>query len=155
MNYGSKLLMPLAVATTAITAGSALIDGDYKGVARSVGGLGGAYAGAAAGAALGSVVPVIGTAIGGLIGGAVGYFAGSELTDLVTGLFDDAEAPTDAPKEAPQKQDGDSVKQTVNRRFDITVHAAPGEDAESLAVRVAELVEERELMNQSGALFDD
>lgn len=86
LSVASKVVRPLMVVTSAMEAGSVLLNdrlsGSQKGVAltRLAGGtLGGMAAGAMSGAIVGSVVPVIGTAIGSLIGGALGYMGGDKL----------------------------------------------------------------------------
>lgn len=70
--------------STIIDATNAASEGDYRSMAKEIGGgvagiAGGIGGGAATGALIGSVVPGIGTAIGGLIGGIVGGFGGDAL----------------------------------------------------------------------------
>ncbi len=90
---------PLSAILGAVNMGSALMDGDMRGIAGGVGSMGGAWGGAAAGAALGSIIPGIGTAIGGLVGAGLGGILGDS---ALTGLFDLLNTPATTTPATPQ-----------------------------------------------------
>ncbi|MDN7935194.1 phage tail tape measure protein [Burkholderia metallica] len=89
-----RAAVPLAIASTAWSAGEVLTDDTTSGRDKKValsglagGALGGAAAGALAGAAIGSVVPVVGNLVGGLIGGALGMMGGEKLGRSIADAF--------------------------------------------------------------------
>ncbi|MDR1946594.1 MAG: phage tail tape measure protein [Desulfovibrio sp.] len=97
-NLLGRLAVPLTVATSALTAGAALMDESLttaqkiEAGAEASGAAMGGWAGAALGAAIGSVVPGIGTAIGGILGGLFGSLGGGALAQAAAKKVTDPEA---------------------------------------------------------------
>ncbi|WP_319778455.1 tail tape measure protein [Maridesulfovibrio sp.] len=153
---GSKFLgkaaAPVGMALNALDLFGAVSSGDSRLIGGSLGGMAGSAGGAMAGAALGSVVPVIGTAIGGILGAVLGSyageFAGSEAAELVTHTeTNNIEKTTQT--ESTQTQ---AVKEVHkgDEHYNFYITQQPGESAETLARRVAALIQRK----SNGALHD-
>jgi TP901 family phage tail tape measure protein len=178
---GGKLGVAGALTVGAMSIGSTLMDDSQSGtdkaasISRDVGTLGGgllgAAKGAALGAAIGSVVPVLGTAVGGLlgtiVGGIGGSMAGGWLGDKVgggikaaSGWFggDDTPATQIAQAAATSQEVGvrnpAPVHHEDKRQYTLQIAQQPGEDADSLARRVMELLRNQDAAAARGALFD-
>lgn len=87
---------PVGAAFGALSLGSAAMDGDGRGMAGSVGMLGGAWAGGKLGGLVGAFAGPVGVAIGGLLGAAVGAWLGEEglttIYDRISGGSDEGAA---------------------------------------------------------------
>ncbi len=145
----------LAALTVAdiLTDDSASTADKLAGTTQTVGGIGGAMAGAAAGATLGSVVPVVGTAIGGILGGIIGGWAGDGLGGdvgkmLASLISDDTKksntmlAMQNTTPVMASTASGTGA-QTTNT-YQISVQQLPGEDSESFAQRVVDMLQEQQ-----------
>ncbi|MGK2740529.1 hypothetical protein ACSHT0_06505 [Tepidicaulis sp. LMO-SS28] len=150
---GGKLLgraaLPLALGLGAVDLVGAARSGNAEEVGRSGGGLAGALGGAAAGAAIGSIVPIIGTTIGGILGGILGGFGGEWLGGTIgkaVGGAPETNAASATPvaasaaaaSSAPAAQAALRPVQVTNQ---ITVHAAPGMDEDTLVRKIMQRME--------------
>lgn len=179
---GGKLGAAGALAVGALSIGSTLLDDNQGGVDKAAsiskdvgtigGGLLGAAKGAAMGAALGSVVPLIGTGIGtivgGIFGGLGGSMAGGWLGDKLGGgiktaagwFGGDGESPATQIASAAATSQEVGVKAPApvhhedNRQYTLQIAQQPGEDAEALARRVMDMLQNRDAASARGALFD-
>jgi phage tail tape-measure protein len=137
---GGKVLRPLGMAMGAFDLLGAFKSGSSLKMGRAAGSLGGGLAGGALGATLGSfLVPGIGTVAGGLIGSLLGDLAGEKAGGSA------AQSLSESSQQSTPEQEPSIVN---NYTFNVT--QLPGEDAESLARRVARMVSRP----NTGALYD-
>jgi len=138
---GGKVLRPLGMAMSAFDLLGAAKSGSSLKMGRAAGSLGGGLAGGALGATLGSfLLPGIGTVAGGLIGSLLGDLAGEKAGGATAQAMSDSSQQSGPDREPP-------IVSYYNT-FNIT--QLPGEDAETLARRVAKMV----MRPGSGALYD-
>ncbi|MCG9678758.1 phage tail tape measure protein [Vibrio sp. Isolate24] len=147
----SKLLRPLSMAISAGNIASALAGGDTKGAIEEGGGLLGGLGGAAAGAALGTAIfPGVGTLVGGLAGSLAGDFFGGSIAGWIgDGLTPGSPNKLMPPEEVEarlaenrKKEAAAKVAPPVKVDAPIQIHAAPGMDAEQIAMEVKRQLEE-------------
>ena len=159
----------------ALSIGATLADDGMTGkekaadVTNSMSSIGGALGGAKLGAALGTVLlPGIGTAVGGVLGSIAGGIGGSWLGETIGDWINPEEGEKTATKTpaaaaavtaalvatpavampAPVTQ-----QQTTIER--IQIHQQPGEDADALAEKVMEKINDQHRYTQQGAQHDE
>ncbi|MFN3014440.1 phage tail tape measure protein [Vibrio coralliilyticus] len=147
----SKLLRPLSMAISAGNIASALAGGDTKGAIEEGGGLLGGLGGAAAGAALGTAIfPGVGTLVGGLAGSLAGDFFGGSIAGWIgDGLTPGSPNKLMSPEEVETRLAENRKKEAAAKAIPpvkvdapIQIHAAPGMDAEQIAMEVKRQLEE-------------
>ena len=143
--FAGRAAIPLALAASAVEAGSVLMDknrsGSDKGAALTgiAGGVGGGLlGGAAAGAALGSVLPGIGTIVGGIVGGVLGGIGGRKLGDMAgDAIFkrtDSGRLPADAAAKAATAGAPTTIekKATLEANYQLTVNGIGKSEMEEM-----------------------
>ncbi|MGD8109391.1 phage tail tape measure protein [Vibrio sp. TRT 17S01] len=146
----SKVLRPLSMAISAGNIASALADGDTKGAITEGGGLLGGLGGASLGAALGTLIlPGVGTVVGGIAGSLLGDMGG----EMLAGWFSD-KALGENHRLTPSSEVRETIaenqrKEAIARSMPpvkvdapIQIHAAPGMDAQQIALEVKRQLEE-------------
>ncbi|WP_330927080.1 phage tail tape measure protein [Candidatus Sororendozoicomonas aggregata] len=177
---GRRLARGLGIVGTGIGAlsiGSTLMDDKMTAgqkaadISATVGGIGGAIAGAKLGAILGSVVPGLGTVVGGIAGSIAGGIGGDWLGSTLGSLFSDSEDKPESPEKASSVKAAAAVtaalvaapavampapitqQQTTIER--VQIHQQPGEDAEALAEKVMEKINDQQRYRQQGVQHDE
>jgi len=145
------------------------------------GSLAGAAAGAALGSVVPVIGTAIGGLLGSIVGGLSGDWVGGKLGNVIARWIGGGSekgkvgelakagalaatvaaapavaapiAPVTVP-EPPAQTRQTVVNNTDNSTITITVHQQPGEDAEALAQRVAEILREQRRVERTGALYD-
>ncbi|MDD7806083.1 MAG: phage tail tape measure protein [Endozoicomonas sp. (ex Botrylloides leachii)] len=162
----------------ALSIGATLADDGMSGkekaadVTNSLGSIGGALGGAKLGATMGSIVPGIGTLIGGALGAITGGIAGNWLGDKVGSWIDPtrddapsttkpvaktgaAAAVTAALVAAPAMASPTPTTAQHTTIERIQIHQQPGENADALADKILEKINDQQRYNQQGAQYDE
>lgn len=154
--FAGRAIAPVAIASSALAAGSILTDANRNGRDKKValsglagGALGGVAGGALAGMAIGSVVPVVGNLVGALVGGALGALGGDALGRSLADAFirrDKATKGKDTlqvPKSEATAQAKPSETKTITSKHEYTlqVHGMGMQEVETMIRR---MIDERE-----------
>ena len=147
----SKLLRPLSMAISAGNIASAIAGGDTKEAITEGGGLLGGLGGASLGAALGTAIfPGVGTVVGGLLGSLGGDYFGSAIAGWIgDGVTSEPKNKLMQPEEVEMRLADKRQKEAALRTMPpvkvdapIQIHAAPGMDAQQIALEVKRQLEE-------------